>query len=154
MSFTVKKMIWERGERHGHAYVPQDHDDFLQKLNDLHTHAVDTDYPFYIEINFTNNTVIGIIVGCQKSVFDFGELLLKGTTDKDDRYSMTSNWAETQETEWIEFSYFGVWSTQEPEKLLPFNMVIHSVVYYVQHLKLLPCIKLYDTSLTEKYGQH
>ncbi len=153
MVCTVTKMTWEYGEKYGHVYVPHDLEDFARNLHYLHVYALHTNYPFYLHIYFTNSTFIGIILGLDASVFDFGELVFDTATGEHDLRSITCAWTATEDIEWREFYYGGSLSNLPPQQFVPLNTVLHALMYYAEHLILLPSVPIQDAEFIEKYGQ-
>ncbi len=158
MGYCVTKMEWEYGEAYGHAYVPLDRADFMRQLHALHTHAAKIDRPFYLAIMFSNNTEMGIVLGADRSPFYFGGDV-GATSDTPGKpiataYSDGTDWRETDDSDWLEYSYWGSLSNMPPGQVLPLATVLEVVMYYADHFKLLRTIPLYSTEIMEQYGEH
>ena len=72
MSFEVEKLVWEYGERYGHAFFPHTSEEFRLMLDNLDAKGTKGERPFYVETYFTNDTFVGLIVGGIYSCLDFG----------------------------------------------------------------------------------
>ena len=70
--YFVKKLEWEYGEQYGHAFYPQDFEDFQAKLRELEVQSIVSGSPFYLEVFFLDDNYLGIIVGHALSCFIFG----------------------------------------------------------------------------------
>jgi hypothetical protein len=139
MSFFVTKMEWEYGEKYGHVFYPHNMQEFKNKLEELDQKAISDKYPFYVDVYCANDTIIGITVGHQQSVFRLFELLEKG---KQDKYVLDWHFVDSQSGFYIEHYYRGVLSEIESQQLLPKINALKALFYYVEIQKLPSYIKL------------
>lgn len=137
MSFFVKKLEWEYGEKFDHVFYPTTIEEFRTKLQELTIQAKKNDYPFYVELYFMDDSYIGLIVGHELSCFYFGVFSSEENCGVGSRTIFDSHHDPNNKDDetTLEYSYKGDHGEKCMKSLIPSSQVMDAVYQYISTQK-------------------
>jgi hypothetical protein len=153
MTYFVKKLEWEYGEQYGHAYYPQDFEDFQAKLRALDGQAVVRGNPFYLEVFFLDDSYLGLIVGHALSCFNFGIFVSDNDSSTPYRTQFDSHYEDEKEGDptFITYSFKGDHGEKRLAEMLSKEQAFDAVYQYIDHKKFPSYIRFSKQELIDTY---
>ncbi|KPL84912.1 hypothetical protein [Herpetosiphon geysericola] len=153
MSYFVKKIEWEYGEAHGDCFYPNNQADFQAQLQALELRARQKNYPFYVELEFEDDSYIGFIIGHDLSCFYFGIFIADDRhavhcrTQFDSHYDPQIAHPELM----IEYSFKADHGEKYMPELLPHEQVVQAINQYIETQRLPAYILFTKRSIIDRY---
>ncbi len=156
MSYFVKKIGWDYGELYGDVFYPRNQKEFQAQLQELELRAVQKNYPFYVELEFEDDSYIGFIVGHALSCFDFGiftaddHQAVNCRTQFDSHYDPLVDHPKMM----IEYSFKADHGEKYVPELLPREQILQAIYQYIETQKLPAYILLQKQAIIDRYIEH
>lgn len=156
MTYFVKKMVWEYGESYGHASYPRNQEDFRAQLNELEARASLNNYPFYVELEFEDDSYIGLIVGHELSCFNFGIFISDDAQDVNCKTQFDTHYDQQviDPKILVEYSFKGDHGERSMTELLPREQIIYAIYQYIETQKLPAYIQFTKQAMIDHYTSY
>ena len=143
MSFYVKKIVWEYGEKFGDVFYPNNILDLKEKIKELDLLGRKKNYPFLISLVLDDQNIsLSFTVGHRYSLIEF-------IYDRSGPIYIFN--PEGNENEHIDFYYWASHSVADTNKMIFQEKVLEAIYYFIEN-KMFPLfIKLDDDEANKQW---
>ena len=147
VSFYVKKIVWEYGEKFGDVFYPNNILDLKEKIKELDSLGKKDSYPFFIFIDFNEDDLsLSFSIGDKHSCMEF----VYKSKEKNNRANYLYNTDGDINVD-FEFSYFSSYSITNMMRTFPQEKVLEAIYYFIEN-KIFPSfINFEDEETNEQW---
>ncbi len=144
------KMEWEFGEQYGNVLFPEDLSDVQNKIDELDTWGQERDYPFLVQLSFTDESLyLAFTVGHDYSFIEFSYDVDKERGRWQGPFYLKNVLGDSDEI--IPIYYMSSYTEIDTTKMMPRDKVLAAIYHFIQHQIFPAYIQFDDTSVNRRF---